>query len=125
MSFSGKKYHPDLITLDVIMPMMDGWTTLTALKSDPNLVNIPVILVSMLLEKDLGFALGAVDYVSKPIEPKLLMDKIQHILPADAIKSVLIVDDEADARNILRRSINKSGWSLMEAKNGREAFRVF
>lgn len=121
MSFSGKKYHPDLITLDVIMPMMDGWTTLTALKSDPNLVNIPVILVSMLLEKDLGFALGAVDYVSKPIEPKLLMDKIQHILPADAIKSVLIVDDEADARNILRRSINKSGWSLMEAKNGREA----
>ncbi|STY31383.1 sensory box histidine kinase/response regulator [Legionella wadsworthii] len=116
-----KKYHPDLITLDVIMPMMDGWTTLTALKSDPNLVNIPVILVSMLLEKDLGFALGAVDYVSKPIEPKLLMDKIQHILPADAIKSVLIVDDEADARNILRRSINKSGWSLMEAQNGREA----
>ncbi|KTD70785.1 response regulator [Legionella tucsonensis] len=119
-----KKYQPDLITLDVIMPMMDGWATLSALKSDPNLVNIPVILVSMLLEKDLGFALGAVDYLNKPIEPRTLMEKIEHVLPQDAIKSVLIVDDEADARNIIRRSIKKSGWEVLEAKNGRDALAV-
>ncbi|WP_131778644.1 response regulator [Legionella bozemanae] len=119
-----KKYQPDLITLDVIMPMMDGWTTLSALKSDPNLANIPVILVSMLLEKDLGFALGAVDYLNKPVEPKTLMEKIESILPQDAIKSILIVDDEADARNIIRRAIKKSGWNVLEAKNGRDALEV-
>ncbi|MCE0721760.1 MULTISPECIES: response regulator [Legionella] len=119
-----RKYQPDLITLDVIMPMMDGWATLSALKSDSNLANIPVILVSMLLEKDLGFALGAVDYLNKPIEPRTLMEKIEHVLPQDAIKSVLIVDDEEDARNIIRRSIKKSGWNVLEAKNGRDALAV-
>ncbi|HHF0524168.1 TPA: response regulator [Legionella anisa] len=119
-----RKYQPDLITLDVIMPMMDGWTTLSALKSDPNLVNIPVILVSMLLEKDLGFALGAVDYLNKPVEPKTLMEKIESIIPRDTIKSILIVDDEADSRNIIRRVIKKSGWSVLEAKNGLEALEV-
>ncbi|WP_454780405.1 response regulator [Legionella sp. WA2022007384] len=119
-----RKYHPDLITLDVIMPMMDGWATLSALKSDANLVDIPVILVSMLLEKDLGFALGAVDYLNKPIEPRALMDKIEHILPQDALKSVLIVDDEADARQIMRRSIKKSNGNVLEAKNGRDALAL-
>lgn len=119
-----RTYQPDLITLDVIMPMMDGWATLSALKADANLVNIPVILVSMLLEKDLGFALGAVDYLNKPIEPRTLMDKIEHILPKDALKSVLIVDDEADSRQIMRRAIKKSNWNVLEAKNGRDALAV-
>lgn len=119
-----RKYQPDLITLDVIMPMMDGWSTLSALKSDPSLADIPVILASMLLEKDLGFALGAVDYLNKPFEPRLLLNKIEHILPRDAVKSVLIVDDEADARNIVRRFIKKSGWNVLEAKNGREALAI-
>jgi signal transduction histidine kinase/DNA-binding response OmpR family regulator len=119
-----RQYQPDLITLDVIMPLMDGWSTLSALKADPNLVNIPVILVSMLLEKDLGFALGAVDYINKPIQPRALIEKIEHVLPADAIKSVLIVDDEANSRNIIRRSIQKSGWEVLEAKNGRDALTV-
>ncbi|RUR13604.1 PleD family two-component system response regulator [Legionella sp. km772] len=119
-----RKYQPDLITLDVIMPMMDGWTTLSALKSDPALVNIPVILASMLLEKDLGFALGAVDYLNKPLDPNLLLKKIEQLLPQDAIKSVLIVDDQEDARNIIRRFIKKSGWEVLEAKNGRDALAV-
>lgn len=119
-----KKYQPDLITLDVIMPMMDGWSTLSALKSDAKLLNIPVILVSMLLEKDLGFALGAVDYVNKPIEPKLLMEKIEHILPHNEISTVLIVDDETNSRNILKRAVKKTGWHVLEAKNGKEALEV-
>ncbi len=119
-----RKYQPDLITLDVIMPIMDGWTTLSALKSDPSLANIPVIMASMLLEKDLGFALGAVDYLNKPLDPMVLLKKIEQVLPRDAIKSVLIVDDETDARNIIRRFIKKSGWDVLEAKNGREALAI-
>lgn len=116
-----KQYQPDLITLDVIMPMMDGWATLSALKSDPGLAKIPVILVSMLLEKDLGFVLGAVDYLNKPVEPKILLEKITNILPRDSIKSILIVDDEADGRQIVRRAVKKMGWKVREAVDGMEA----
>lgn len=119
-----RTYQPDLIMLDVIMPMMDGWTTLSALKADPSLANIPVIMSTMLLEKDLGFALGAVDYLNKPLDTQLLLKKIEQILPKDALKSVLIVDDETDARNIIRRFIKKWGWNVLEAKNGREALEV-
>lgn len=122
--FLARKYQPDLITLDVIMPMMDGWATLSALKSEASLAHIPVILCSILLEDDLGFALGAVDYLHKPIEPKILLEKIEHILPEGSIKSVLIVDDEEDARIIMRRAVKKSGWEIQEAKNGIEALQV-
>jgi signal transduction histidine kinase/DNA-binding response OmpR family regulator len=119
-----KKYQPNLITLDVIMPMMDGWATLSALKSDPSLSHIPVMLISKLLENDLGFALGAVDYMSKPINPKLLISKIERLLPQGKIESVLIVDDEDDARDIMRRAVKKVGWEVEEAKNGFEALDV-
>lgn len=119
-----KKYKPDLITLDVIMPLMDGWATLSALKSDPLLAKIPVILVSMLLEKDLGFVLGAVDYLNKPVNPKVLVEKIEHLLPQGAIKSVLIVDDEVDSRRIISRAIKKCHWQVSEATNGREAITL-
>ncbi len=119
-----KKYKPDLITLDVIMPLMDGWATLSALKSDPLLAKIPVILVSMLLEEDLGFVLGAVDYLNKPVDPKMLVEKIEHLLPQGAIKSVLIVDDEADSRHIISRAIKKCKWQVTEASNGRVAMEL-
>jgi CheY-like chemotaxis protein len=63
-----KEERPDLITLDVKMPGMDGWSVLTQLKMDPNLAHIPVVIISMVDDKDMGFALGAAEYLSKPVD---------------------------------------------------------
>jgi signal transduction histidine kinase/CheY-like chemotaxis protein len=117
-----KTYKPDIITLDVIMPVMDGWSTLSALKSDPTLVNIPVVLISMVSEGDLGFALGAIDYLHKPIDTKLLIDKIVHFSPENATTgTVLVVDDDPLARQLVARAVKKAGFEVLEAENGRIA----
>lgn len=86
-AFNGKEglniaatHKPDIIVLDVVMPIMDGWSTLSALKADPNLSSIPVIVSSLMDEKELGFALGAVDYIQKPVNDNVLIDKIQKLI---------------------------------------------
>ena len=63
-----RKLHPTLITLDVLMPGMDGWTVLTKLKADPEVANIPVFVISMVDEENKGFTLGASEYLTKPID---------------------------------------------------------
>ncbi len=74
-----KKFNPSVITLDVVMPIMDGWETLTVLKADNTLARIPVILISVVSETKMGFDLGAADYVFKPVDILLLLDKIKNI----------------------------------------------
>jgi len=114
--------QPDVITLDVIMPIMDGWATLSALKSDHALATIPVILMSILPDKDLGFALGAVDYLHKPIIQKELLSKINHLLHKDKqIHEILIVDDDENARDLMTKAVLKGGWKPADATNGLEA----
>ncbi len=114
--------RPDVIVLDIIMPIMDGWSTLAALKANPLLAKIPVIVVSIVDEKELGFALGAIDYVHKPINNKNLTDKIRQFLSPDKDSHVvLIVDDELSARELMRKAVEKAGWVPVEVTNGREA----
>lgn len=119
-----RKHRPDVITLDVIMPLLDGWSTLTALKTDCSLATIPVILVTMLEEEGLGFALGAIDYLRKPVEPESLITKIKYLIPANSIKPILLVDDEPTARAIMSHAIHKAGLQGIEATNGREAIEL-
>jgi len=119
-----KMHKPDLITLDVIIPLLDGWSTLSMLKSDPSLMNIPVILVSMLIDSDLGFALGAVDYMPKPINDKLMIEKIRKYLPHDISKPILLVDDDVSAREIMGYAANKAGFKTLEVSNGKEAIEI-
>lgn len=114
-------HKPDLITLDIIMPLMDGWTLLATLKSEPSLAKIPVILMTITSDVDLGFALGAVDYINKPVDTTKLIDKIQHLLPDGKIGTVLIVDDELSSREIMSRAVFREGGEPVEAKDGREA----
>ena len=78
-----KALHPALITLDVLMPGMDGWAVLTALKADPDLAEIPVIIVTIGDDKQMGYALGAAEYLTKPIDWKR-MAAILHKYPAHA-----------------------------------------
>lgn len=112
--------HPDAITLDVMMPGMDGWSVLTALKADPETASIPVIMVTMLQDQQMGFALGADDYITKPVETaKLRQVLLRHIHVDDA--QILVVEDDASNREMLVRMLRKEGFSVVEAENGSHA----
>ncbi len=105
---------------------MDGWAVLHAVRSDPDLAGTPVIMTSVVAEQGLGQALGATDYFVKPIDwdrLKSLMECYRPQAPAEA--RVLVVDDDDDARERLRRSLSREGWIVDEAANGRVALEHF
>jgi CheY-like chemotaxis protein len=112
---------PDVISLDVLMPGMDGWTVLRALKSTPETANIPVIMVSMLDNKDMGYALGASDYLLKPFDRERLVAVLRKYRCATPPCPVLVVEDDPAAREVLRRTLQNDGWIVWEAANGRLA----
>jgi signal transduction histidine kinase/CheY-like chemotaxis protein len=116
-----KELRPAAITLDALMPGMDGWTVLAALKADPETAEIPVVMLSILDNQDLGFALGAADYLTKPIDSerlaRVLIKYAGHTTPG----RVLIVEDDSDTRETLSRRLQEMGWTVSEANNGRMA----
>ncbi len=111
--------RPRAILLDVMMPGMDGWSVLSTLKADPELAKIPVVMVTFVGERGLATALGATDYVPKPVE----WERFKHVMDRfrDADGDVLVVDDDADARQRMRTMLEKNGWTVAEASNGLEA----
>jgi signal transduction histidine kinase/DNA-binding response OmpR family regulator len=111
--------QPAAITLDVMMAGMDGWAVLSALKAQPLTADIPVIMVTVVDDKNLGFALGAADYLIKPIEWDRLISALQKVRPKSPDAKVLIVEDEPETREMLRRAVQKQGWQAVEAENGR------
>ncbi len=114
-----RELRPDTITLDVMMPGMDGWAVLSALKADGETADIPVVMLTIVDDKNLGYALGAADYLAKPIDRERLtavLKKYRRDLP------ILIVDDDAALRELLRRILEKEGYRVAEAENGRAAF---
>jgi len=116
-----KELRPDLITLDILMPGMDGWTVLAGLKADPALTAIPVILQTILEDRNMGFALGASEYLTKPIDRKRLAALVKRYVPSPSAGPVLVVEDDAATRNLLERALTKAGWIVAEAENGRVA----
>lgn len=118
---------PTVITLDVLLPSIDGWTVLAQLKADPALADIPVIIVSMLEDEQMGFALGASDYLVKPIDRKQLITVVQkyqtHHLPNEQ-PAILVVEDDNTTRELVRRTLRKNGWEIWEATNGRTALTL-
>ena len=113
-----RELRPDAITLDVLMPGMDGWAVLAALKDDEALSDIPVIMVSMLDDRSLGYSLGAADYLTKPVEHARLLSVLHKHCPAKGPGQVLIIEDDAATREMIRRMLNKAGWPTAEAENG-------
>jgi CheY-like chemotaxis protein len=114
-----KQIKPDLITLDVMMAEMDGWSVLTALKADPDMADIPVIILTMFDDKEMGFALGASDYMTKPINRDRLVNVLRKHQHDHALCQVLVVEDEPNIREMVRRVLEKEGWTVREAENGR------
>jgi len=116
-----RQLRPLAITLDVMMPNMDGWSTLTALKADAELRDIPVIMLTMVDDKNRGYALGAADYATKPIDRARLTQILQKYVCPDPPCPVLLVEDDAVTRHMMRALLEREGWAVSEASNGREA----
>jgi PAS domain S-box-containing protein len=115
-----RKSPPDIVTLDVMMPKIDGWSVLGIMKSDPLLQNIPVIMLTIVDDRNLGFSLGASEFMTKPIDRTRLIGLIQQFTSTkDAV--VLIVDDDPDVRGIIRQAVEGVGLIPAEAGNGRAA----
>ena len=113
-----RERHPDAIILDVIMPDVDGWSVLRTLKADPEVADIPVILVTMLGDREMGLALGAVDHLTKPIVTRDLIDVLARVQRDDGATDVLVVDDDDGTRDVLRRTLVRERWTVREAANG-------
>ena len=115
------KLQPAAITLDVMMPEMDGWSVLRALKADPVLHDIPVVMLTIVDDKSKGYTLGATDYLIKPVDRDQLHNALaRYYVPGEPC-SVLLVEDDTVTREMMARTLEKSDWAVSEAGNGREA----
>jgi len=113
-----REIRPDAITLDVLMRGMDGWAVLAALKSEAATTDIPVVMLTMIDDRNLGYALGAADYLTKPIDRGRLLAVLgKHARD----RPILIVDDDPDVRTLLRRMLEREGYRVAEAEHGRAA----
>ena len=116
-----RKIKPNLITLDILMPEMDGWSVLRTLKADPRVSKIPVVMASILDEKNKGFSLGAADFVSKPIEKERLISSIQTLIGKSENLKICIIEDDDNLRFTIKEILEKQGNIIIDASNGKDA----
>jgi CheY-like chemotaxis protein len=116
-----KDLRPIAITLDVMMPDLDGWSVLAALRQDPELAEIPVIMVTILDEQRRAASLGAAGYLTKPIDRERLHRLVGRFRAPARATRVLLVEDDADQRERVRAWLEGQQWIVQEAANGREA----
>jgi CheY-like chemotaxis protein len=120
---AAKQLRPDVITLDVLMPRKDGWSVLAELRADPLLRDTPVILVTLTDDKQMGYTLGATDYMTKPVDFDRLVDVLhrQGVKPAADDGHILIVEDDAALMELEKRTLEKAGYRVVEATDGESA----
>lgn len=118
-----KAHHsqPAAIILDVMMPEMDGWSVLTALKTDKALADIPVIMMTFVQDQNLGYTLGASDYLTKPVDRQQLSEVLQRHVSQSPCGQILLVDDDAMTRMLMREQLEMSTYQVQEAASGVEA----
>ncbi len=121
-----RQLRPDAITLDVMMPGGNGFETLAALKKAPETANIPIIIVSIVDQKQVGFALGAVDYLVKPVRKPVLLETIRkYVLPqSDENDAILLVDDDPRALELLEETLRSAGYETESVRSGTRALEV-
>lgn len=111
--------QPDVVTLDVLMPQMDGWAVLSAMKEDAALAEIPVIMVTIIDNQGIGFSLGASEYLIKPINRDRLIRAVEKCCPRGALRRVLIVEDDAPTSELMERALRSIDCMVTQAENGR------
>ena len=116
-----RQIQPDVISLDVLMPGMDGWSVLVQLKGDAATADTPVIILSILDEKKVGYTLGAADYLNKPIDRTRLIGVIDKHCRGKLVGPVLVVDDDPAIREIVAATLGGEGIDAVGAENGRDA----
>ncbi|HEU4642055.1 MAG TPA: ATP-binding protein [Gemmatimonadaceae bacterium] len=112
---------PLAITLDIMMPEKDGWQVLREIKADPELSRIPVIIMSIVSERSLGFSLGVADYLVKPVDRRVLIDVLERLRRPQALHSALVLDDDYDARALMRDLLVSLGFTVRVAETADEA----
>jgi CheY-like chemotaxis protein len=115
--------RPAAVTLDIMMPDLDGWTVLAAIKGDPELAATPVVLMSIIDQKNRGYALGAADYLIKPVDRSQLIATLTAIC-GSRIGRALLVDDDEMVRRSVRQALEPIGWKVTEAENGEVAIEA-
>lgn len=120
------RLRPDAITLDVMMPGSNGFETLVALRKNPQTASIPVIILSIVDQKQVGFALGADDYLIKPVRKSALLETIRRHVPspADDDSSILLVDDDPKALELMQEALRSAGYETQGVRSGTRALEV-
>ena len=122
-----KQLRPDAITLDVFMSGGNGFETLVELRKGPETANIPIIIVSIVDQKQVGFALGAADYLIKPIRKPVLLETIRKHVPSaidDDDATILLVDDDFRALELLEETLRSAGYETQSVQSGARALEV-
>jgi signal transduction histidine kinase/DNA-binding response OmpR family regulator/HAMP domain-containing protein len=115
-----RRHRPQAITLDVMMPQLDGWGALRELKADASLRDIPVIMVTVLNERGMAIPLGAADFVTKPIDRQRLTAILREHCTNPSNASILVVEDDPPTREVLCHSLTSMGYAASAANNGRD-----
>ena len=123
-----KRLKPNIITLDMIMPIKDGWQVMKELKRHPLCKNIPIIIISITDEKKLGFSMGAVDYFVKPVNKEELINAMKKVpLKIHSQKQhpkVLIIDDDRTAAELIQVMLEAEGYEVIKTMNGKDGVRL-
>jgi signal transduction histidine kinase/CheY-like chemotaxis protein len=119
-----RQLHPTAIILDVMMPSMDGWMVLSALKTDPELAPIPVTMLTMIDEKNMGYSLGAAEYLVKPVNREQLAKVLEKYSSSETPPLVMVVEDDATSRDMMATMLKKAGWRVITAENGKKGLEL-
>jgi CheY-like chemotaxis protein len=122
-----RRERPAAILLDVLLPGVDGWEVLRRLKADPELNSIPVVIVTVIDEREVGLALGAADYLIKPVSRSALLAALdRHLGKAKDTRQVqiLAVDDDPLALDVIDAALRPAGYDVIRADGGRQALEV-
>jgi CheY-like chemotaxis protein len=119
-----RRLHPAAITLDVLMPDLDGWCVLSALKADPDLASTPVVMLTIADDRRRAYSLGASNFVTKPLDHARMSEMLRRYVKPGTTGVVLVVDDDPLARRMARELLERQGWAVAEAVNGRAALAV-
>ena len=118
-----RELRPQLVTVDLMMPQMDGWAVIRQLKADPQLCNIPVVVASIVAAENRGRILGVVEVLQKPVDRAALLAVLRRCLPGNHPR-ILIVDDEEDARRVLASHLEDEPCEVRTAADGQQALEI-